>query len=125
MRRKKKMCPDPFNDIIMVIKFAILTAIGFPLIRSVVDGTPSPWLYITLVAYILILEYYYYFGEFHYVMCGIPGFYPSRYEQWKIEQSKTDEEKQKDEANRQRALGIFNDLKDKGLIDKDRELKFV
>jgi len=118
------MCPNPFNDLWRILKIVAFVLIGVPLIRSIIDGTPSYWLYIILILYILILEYNYYFGYFYVITCGVPHIIPSRYEQWKIEQNKTPEEKECDEKNRQRVINIFNDLKEKGCIDKDHELVF-
>jgi hypothetical protein len=63
---------------------------------------------------------YYFFAPDHRVGCGIFRWAPSRYEQWK--HVPTPEEIEQVRQNQERWLSAFNELKEKGCIDKDRKL---
>lgn len=123
------MCPDPFNDIVDMLGIGIWLFLIIEIIISY--NRTSTDLLISCIAFIVwtsLIILCYFFASRHSVLCGIHQHHPSRYEVWKEERNKTPEQKREDDRKRQenmaRVVSIFNDLKEKGCIAPERELKF-
>jgi hypothetical protein len=117
------MCPDPFNEIIDAIAITISLFFTAIFIISILNGNPAINIYVTLVGFIILCEFCYFFASRHYVFCGIPHNYPSRYEQYKIDLQKTEKDLD-EEWQAQIEIGcIFEELKEEGYIDPERKLE--
>lgn len=124
------MCPDPLADLEKMLCLA-----GYcPIISLLIALCVNPYYHASLlddpttipiflcwgIIWSIICVLYYFFMPGHGVFCGIPMTYPSRYEQ--MMHVKTAEEIQSEVETQNRFQEALDDLKEQGIVDKDREL---